>query len=245
MIRPFLSARGAACTEFLAGVKAELPILLGVVPFGMIYGALALAAGLSPDAAQAMSAIVFAGSAQFVGTQLFATGTPGVVILLTTLVVNLRHMLYSASVAPHLQHLRSGWKWLLAYLLTDEAYAVAIMRYQQPIPVALKHWYFLGAGLTLWSGWQISTAVGIFLAAQVPPAWSLDFTLALTFIALVVPALKDWPDAAAALSAGAMAVLGAGWPYKLGLVAAALTGVLVGLWAELQRPAGPRARSGT
>ncbi|HJW84375.1 MAG TPA: AzlC family ABC transporter permease, partial [Anaerolineae bacterium] len=169
-------------SEFLAGVRAELPILLGVAPFGLIYGVLALKAGLPPDAALAMSSIVFAGSAQFVGSQLFGAGATGIVIVLTTFVVNLRHMLYSASVAPHVRHLRPAWKWLLAYLLTDEAYAVSITYYnRQPNPPDPNaHWYFLGAGLALWSTWQVSSAVGIFLGAQVPESWSLDFALALT-----------------------------------------------------------------
>ena len=147
------------------------------------------ASGLPPTAAQAMSSVVFAGSAQFVATQLIATDAPSLVLLLTTLVVNLRHMLYSASVAPFVRPLPRRWKWLLAYLLTDEAYAVAIPHYREPSDQAGKHWCFLGAGLALWAVWQASTAVGIFLGAQVPPSWSLDFTLPLTFIALVLPAL--------------------------------------------------------
>ncbi len=118
-------------TQLLAGLRAEVPILLGVIPFGMIYGVLALSAGLSVGAAQSMSAIVFAGSSQFIGATLIAAGAPGLVIVLTTLVVNLRHMLYSASVAPYVQKLRPGWKWLLAYLLTDEAYAVVILHYRE------------------------------------------------------------------------------------------------------------------
>lgn len=223
-------------SEFLSGVKALLPILLGVIPFGMIYGVLALGAGLPAGVALAMSSIVFAGSAQFVGAQLIATGTPGVVIVLTTFIVNLRHMLYGASVAPHLKHLHPLWRWLLAYLLTDEAYAVTITHYNQqeasPSPSASKHWYFLGAGLALWSTWQASTVAGIFLGAQVPASWALDFTLTLTFIALVVPALNDRPSVAAALSAGVVAVLAADLPLKLGLMAAALTGILVGLRLE-------------
>lgn len=226
-------------SEFIAGVKAELPILLGVIPFGMMYGVLALGAGLSPAAAQAMSSIVFAGSAQFVGAQLFKVGTPGLVMLLTAFVVNLRHMLYSASVAPYLKHLNWRWKALLAYLLTDEAYAVAITHYHRtddaPHLSPYRHWYFLGAGLALWTMWQISTAIGILLGAQIPASWSLDFTLALTFIALVVPALNDRPSVASALSAGVVAVLLAGMPYKLGLMAAAMTGIVVGLLLEARR----------
>lgn len=226
-------------SEFAAGVKAELPIMLGVMPFGMIYGVLSMGAGLPIGAAMAMSSIVFAGSAQFVGVQLIRSGVPGMVIVFTTFIVNLRHMLYSASIAPHLAHLSSRWKWLLAYLLTDEAYAVAITRYNQavasPADSAKKHWYLLGAGLTLWVTWQISTAVGIFLGAQVPSSWSLDFTLALTFIALVVPALTDRASVAAALSAGIVAVLVAAWPHQLGLVVAATIGIVVGLSFEAWR----------
>jgi len=225
-------------SEFLAGVKAELPILLGVIPFGTIYGVLAVGAGLPVVAAQAMSVIVFAGSAQFVGAQLLRLSTPGVIIVLTTFVVNLRHILYSASIAPHLKRLNLVWKLILAYLLTDEAYAVAITHYDQTSASRTphQHWYFLGAGLALWSTWQVSTATGILLGAQIPPGWALDFTLALTFIALVVPALNDKPSAAAALVAGLVAVLAVGWPYKLGLMAAAASGIAAGLLAEAWRP---------
>jgi 4-azaleucine resistance transporter AzlC len=218
------------------GVKAELPILVGVIPFGMIYGVLAIGAGIPAGEAQAMSVIVFAGSAQFITAQLFANGVPGLVILVTAAVVNLRHVLYSASIAPYIQRLPWFWKGILAYLLTDEAYAVVITHYQEKTPMEASesnsHWYFLGAGLALWSTWQVSTAVGIFLGAQVPAGWSLDFTLALTFIALVVPALKDRSDGLAALAAGIVAVLAFGLPYKLGLLAAALIGIFVGLWSE-------------
>jgi 4-azaleucine resistance transporter AzlC len=224
--------------EFWSGVKAGLPLLIGVIPFGMIYGVLALAAGIPPSAAQAMSAIVFAGSSQFVMAQLFGAGVPGLVLIMTAGVVNLRHALYSASVAPYLKRLHPLWKWLLAYLLTDEAYAVSITHYAEErsqIAVGNKHWYFLGAGLTLWSSWQISTAIGIFLGTQVPAGWSLDFTLALTFIALVVPGLKDRPTTATALTAGLCAVWFVGLPYKLGLVAAALVGIGVGMILEAWR----------
>ena len=232
-------------SEFIAGVKAELPILLGVIPFGLIYGVLASGAGLPASLAQAMSSIVFAGSAQFIAAQLIGTGAPALVLILTTLVVNLRHMLYSASVAPYIKHLRSQWKWLLAYLLTDEAYAVTILHYQETddTPLTHKHWFFLGSGLALWSTWQVSTAVGIFVGAQVPASWSLDFTLALTFIALVVPALKDRAGWVAALVGGTVAVLAAGLPFKLGLILAALTGILAGLGAERYATSPPSSAS--
>ncbi len=215
--------------EFWAGVQAELPIILGVVPFGMIYGVLALAAGLPPLLAQAMSSVVFAGSAQFIGVQLIGAASPIAVLWLTTFMVNVRHMLYSASLSPYIKHLSGFWKWLLAYLLTDEAYVVAVLHYaDREKPAQNKHYYFLGAGLTLWVSWQVSTAVGIFLGTQIPDSWSLDFTLALTFVGMIVPSLKKRPFLFAAFSAGLVAVLAAGLPFKLDLLAAALTGITVG-----------------
>ena len=226
--------------EFLSGIKAVLPILIGVIPFGLIYGVLALDVGIAPGEAQAMSAIVFAGSSQFIAAQLVGGGTPAFMIVLTIAIVNLRHALYSASIAPHVKKLNPLWKWGLAYLLTDEAYAVSITHYQedknphssQAIPGGRKHWFFLGAGLTLWGTWQLSTAAGIFIGAQVPESWPLDFTLALTFIALVVPSLKDRASAGAAITAGIIAILAFTLPYNLGLVIAALVGILAGIWIE-------------
>jgi len=221
--------------EFWAGVRAQLPILLGTSPFGMIYGVAAYEAGLPLSVALAMSLLVFAGSSQFVAAQLFASGAAGIVIVLTTFVVNLRHTLYSASLAPYLRHLSAGWKWLLAFLLTDEAYAVTITRFrQQPATAArtAQHWFMLGAGLTLWIAWQISSAAGFLLGAEIPASWSLDFTLALTFIALLVPALHDRPAILAALTAGVVAVAALGWPYSLGLSAGVLAGIAAGIAAE-------------
>jgi len=249
--------------QFSRGVRAELPILLGVMPFGMIYGVLAMDAGLTSVQSQAMSAIVFAGSAQIITTQLINLGVPGFIMVLTIAVVNLRHMLYSASLAPYLQNLRTVWKLLLSYLLTDEAYAVTVIYYQNtdrnlfspiyeadknthlsisqecisteaitPTPKDLRHWFFLGAGLALWLSWQVSTAIGIYLGAIVPESWSLDFTLALTFIALVVPNLKDRASQASALSAGIVALIVFSTPYKLGLLIAAIAGILCGILVE-------------
>ena len=218
--------------EFFSGVKAELPILLGVIPFGVTYGVLALASGLTIPAALGMSSVVFAGSAQFVGVQLLNAAAPPVVILITTFMVNLRHVLYSASLAPRLKHLHSFWKWLLSYLLTDEAYAVTITHYSEHVQLLNRHWYFLGAGLMLWGSWQLSTAVGVFLGAVVPKNWPLDFTLTLTFIALVVPMLKGRPSVAVSISAGVIALLAINLPFRLNLVLAVLSAVAVGLLAE-------------
>jgi 4-azaleucine resistance transporter AzlC len=218
--------------EFWNGVRDEAPILLGVVPFGLLFGALAIGAHISVLAAQAMSSIIFAGASQLIAAQLIGSRTSGLVILMVVFVVNLRHALYSASVAPHLKGLSAGWKALLAYLLTDEAYVVAITHYDTQGDPANRHWYFLGAGLTLWSSWQVSTALGIFIGARIPSNWPLGFVLPLTFIALIVPTLKDRAAVAAALVAGTVGLLGMGFPYKTGLLLAALIGILVGLLVE-------------
>jgi 4-azaleucine resistance transporter AzlC len=227
-----------AAEGFWAGVRAEIPLLIGVFPFGMIYGALALNAGLSAAAAQGMSSIVFAGSAQFIATQLVHESAPGFVIVLTIAVVNLRHMLYSASLAPYLASLSMRWKAFLSYLLTDEAYAPTILHYEKEGVTRYAHWFLFGAGISLWINWQISTALGIFLGAAIPESWSLDFALPLTFIAMLVPVLKDRPAIVAALSAGIAALVAFSLPYKLGLVLAAFVGIIVGTLLENGRLAG-------
>ncbi|MFN2135404.1 MAG: AzlC family ABC transporter permease [Candidatus Promineifilaceae bacterium] len=225
-------------SEFLAGIKAELPITLGVLPFGLIYGVLAVAAGIPPVLAIGMSSIVFAGSAQFIGAQLIAASTPALVIWLTTFVVNLRHLLYSTALGPQTTHLSRAWRWVLAYLLTDEAYVVTALHYQdKEIPLRHKHWFWTGAGLTLWTTWQASTAVGVFFGTRLPASWSLDFTLALTFIGMVVPLCRERPNLAAAVTAGLVAVLTFAWPYRLGLMAAALAGIAAGIVVENQQRA--------
>ncbi|MBV6402548.1 MAG: Inner membrane protein YgaZ [Anaerolineales bacterium] len=230
-----LSAMNEQQKYFWAGVRSEIPLLVGVFPFGMIYGALAMDAGLSTAAAQMMSPMVFAGSAQFITTQLVRDSAPGFVIVLTIAVVNLRHMLYSASLAPHLASLPTRWKALLSYLLTDEAYAPSIFHYENEGVQPFSHWFLFGAGAALWTIWQISTALGIFLGAAIPDSWSLDFALPLTFIAMVVPVLKDRPAVAAALSAGCAALAAYSLPYKLGLIVAALVGIAVGTYLEERR----------
>ena len=160
-------------------------------------------------------------------------GAGTAVLWFTTFIINIRHMLYSASVAPYAQHLPARWRWLLAYLLTDEAYVIAILHYNDDtVSNENKHYFLLGAGTALWTAWQISTAIGILLGAQVPASWGLDFTLALTFIGMVIPLLKNRPSIAAALCAGLVAVLTNHLPYKLGLMLAALTGIIVGVLLE-------------
>lgn len=221
----------SARLEFAHGIRDQLPLILGVFPLGLIFGALSLSAGISPAATQGLSFFVFAGSAQFVAVSLIADGTPAALIILTIFVVNLRHALYSANFAPKLRPLSAAWKIALAWLLTDEAFAVASLRYTRGRGPR-DHWYALGTGLTLWACWQASTALGIALGAAIPGGWHLEFALPLTMLALLSPRLVDRPAWAAAISAGISAVLLAGLPFKLNLLLAALIGIGSGTLAE-------------
>lgn len=225
----------SAGAEFLAGCRDEAPLLLGVAPFGMIYGIAALAAGVPAWLAQLASAVVFAGAAQLVIVQMLAASAGFLPIALTSGLLNLRHVLYGASMAEYVRHLPRRWRLLLAYVLTDEAYAVAVLRYQRrEVPEAgapdLRHWYFLGAGFTLWAGWQLSTAAGLLFGATIPAEWELDFAVPLTFIALLTLLLRERAGQAAALVAALGALAFAALPYKLGLVAAIVLGLAAGAW---------------
>ncbi len=239
------ATRSTRRAEFLAGCRDEAPLQLGVVPFGMLYGIGALAAGMPAWLAQLASAVVFAGAAQLVIVQMLTAAAGALPIGLTASLLNLRHLLYSASVANYVRHLPRRWRLLLAYLLTDEAYAVAILRYQTSSTSTaddgatattagmpdLRHWYFLGCGFTLWATWQLSTAAGLLFGATIPAEWDIDFAVPLTFIALLTLLLRERAGQAAALVAALGALAFATLPYKLGLVAAILLGLLAGVWA--------------
>lgn len=224
--------RTPAYREFVNGIRDQVPILLGVAPFGLIFGALAIASGVPPLEAQGFSLFVFAGSAQFIAVELISNGVQPLVIVLTILVINLRHLLYSANLAPHVQRLPSRWKLTLAWLLTDEAFAVSTIRYRQNSSPH-THWYMLGTGLTLWGTWQLSTVIGITLGARMPESWSLDFTLPLVFITLLIPTLTNRAVWASSIAAGIISVALARLPYKLGLLLAAILGIITGLIVEI------------
>jgi 4-azaleucine resistance transporter AzlC len=219
-------------SEFIAGARAQAPLLVGVAPFGMAYGAYAVDNGISSPLAMAMSSVIFGGASQLVAARLIAAGEPGVVTVLAVLLMNLRHMLYSASLAPHAERLPARWRALIAYLLTDEAYAVGVTRYRTPDASAYAHWYVFGTGMALWVCWQITTAAGVVAGAAVPESWELEFALPLTFIAIVVPGLRDRPSLAAAAVAAGVAAAGFGWPYSTGLFTAALLGMAAGLVSD-------------
>lgn len=217
--------------EFAAGVRATVPMLVGAAPFGVIFGTLVSTGPLTWWHGELMSLVVYAGSAQFIALGLVAGGAGFAVVLATTFIVNLRHLLYSATLAPHVAHLPLRWRATLGALLTDEAFAVAQAHYRQAAPGTLGPHYFFGSSLAMYLNWQVWTAAGLLFGATFPGlrTLGLDFAMAATFIAIVVPQLAAPRQLAAALTAGVLACCWLGWPYKLGLLAAVAAGVAVGV----------------
>jgi predicted branched-subunit amino acid permease len=181
-----------------------------------------------------MSAFVFAGSSQFIAVGLFAA-TPLPVIVLTTFVVNLRHMLYSATLAPHLGKLPRAWLLPLGFWLTDESFVVAAKHFTENEDSNNKHIYLLGSEIAMYLNWQLVTWIGILAgqAIEDPSSWGLDFAMVVTFIGMLVPLVKDRPALASVLVAGATAILANGFPNQLGLMLAALLGIAAGVLAEM------------
>ena len=223
-------------TEFFLGVGAMLPLLLGVVPFGLVFGVLGISSGLTETETILMSSIVFAGASQVVFAQLWAAGSAYFVIGSSVALINLRHVLYSASVAKYLKNLSFKWRIVLAYLLTDEAFAVSIKRLSAHGESRPVHFFMLGAGLTLWLAWQISTIAGVIAGSTIPENWELAFAIPLTFIAIVVPLLKNTPTIICALTSGLIAIFGQSLPWNTWIIVAALGGILSGASIERWNP---------
>ena len=228
------AASPSAFSELWAGVKDTIPLVIGAIPFGLIFGTLAAGSGLSFWGALAMSAIVFAGSAQFIALGMLATGTAWPIIVLTTFVVNLRHALYSTALAPYIKHLSQRWQMPLAFWLTDETFAVVINRYVQQDSSPHKPWYHLGSSLAMYLNWQFCTYLGVTVGQMIPnaAALGLDFAMPVTFIGMVIPYLKNKPMWLATIVAGSVAVWSYPLPHKLGLMLAALAGIATGLVVE-------------
>jgi len=222
----------------LGGARDTFPLALGTTPFAVIFGTLAVAAGLPPLAAIAMSASVFAGSAQFISLSLIGGGAALPVIWLTTFVVNLRHALYSATLQPVARDWPLPARVLTAFWLTDECFAV-IERRLQSVGEADALPYYLGSALFFYLNWLSWTAVGALLGQQFSglTALGLDFAMLATFAAMVAPQLKAPTPVAVALAAGSVAWLAYALPYKLGLILAALAGVSVGVLLDYCRQA--------
>lgn len=232
--------QSSALASFMAGVRDTVPMLVGAAPFGVIFGALVGTTQLASWQGQMMSLSVFAGSSQFIAIGLMAGLAGAMVIWFATLIVNLRHMLYAAALLPHVRHLPGRWRWVLGFLLTDETFAVMDSYYRKHPHAPLGHWYFLGSGLSMYANWQGWTLVGLLFGAVFPQLQTLglDFAMVATFISIVVPQVVRLPHFSAAVAAGSMAYWLKDVPFKLGLLAAVVVGVAIGvLLTRLRTPA--------
>lgn len=218
--------------EFARGAKDTIPMMVGAAPFGLIFGVIAVSAGLTPGAVMGFSAIVFAGSAQFIAAKLFADGLGISLIIFTTFVVNLRHALYSASLGPYMKDLSQKWMLPLAFWLTDETYAVVINHYETDAPY--KHWYQLGSSVTMYANWQVWTIIGLVAGTQLEGIadLGLEFALVVTFIGIVIPMLTTRPMLLTAVVAAVVSVLARGIPNNGGLMVASIVAIASGIMAE-------------
>jgi 4-azaleucine resistance transporter AzlC len=211
--------------RFVAGVRAQAPALVGMLPFGVVVGVASAAAGLTFVEGMALSLLAFSGIVQLIAVQLHVSGAPYLIIVLTAIVVSLRLMMYSASLAPHLGRLTWREKVLAGYLLTDHGYALGMIDVAHHPERRNRQWFVIGTGALACAAWNVSVAAGMAVGTQLPASWGLDFAVPLSFLALLVPVLRDRPSWAAALAGGGVAIAAYAMPLRLGLITAVLAGV--------------------
>ena len=200
------------------------------MPFGLVTGVAMVASGIAPLAAILMSVFVFAGASMIASAQLLASGTPLAMVLLATAFINLRFMMYSATLRPHFGHLPLGWRMLVGYLVADNVVGLSAGRFADHREDPAKLEFFLGVGSVIWLVWQAGVAAGALLGAGLPASWRLEFAAPLAFIAMSVPFIRDRAMLAAALAAGLAAILAHDLPLRLSIPVAALTGMAAGVW---------------
>jgi predicted branched-subunit amino acid permease len=205
------------------------------VPFGVITGVAMVASGIPPFVAMLMSVVVFAGASMVACAQLVAQGTPALLIVVATLFINLRFMMYSASLRLLFAGLPLRWRLLVAYLQADNIYGMTLSRFADHPDDPHKLEYFLGAGVPIWVSWQLAVLGGVLIGAGVPASWRLEFAAPLAFIAMTVPFLRERAMVAAALAAGITVVAAAALPLRLNLVLAAAAGITAGMLADRKR----------
>lgn len=226
-----MTPRGA----FWRGYRDCAPFILIVVPYSMLFGVVARDAGLDIVQTMAMAVLVIAGASQYTALALLQDHAPVFVALLAALAVNLRMAMYSAALQPHLGHAPLGMRALMAYLMVDQAFAVAVRTYEdQPqMPQRVKVAYYMGCMLLICPFWYGGTLAGAVLGQAIPASLSLDFAVPVCFIALTAPLLRGMPEMVAAFVSASGAVAFAGMPWGLGLIVAALLAVLAGGQTEL------------
>lgn len=225
-----LTLRGA----FREGAVEVLPIVAGIIPFGLVAGAAAVEADLGLEGAMSLSLLVFAGASQLAAIDLFARDAPLLVVLLTVAVINLRMAMYSASLAPRLADVPLFRRMAAAYFLVDQAYALSIMRVEQDAGRPHRLAYYFGVAVPLWFNWQLMTAIGALVGSTIPEWLPLEATIPLVFLALLVPAITDRATLAAAVVSGAVATLAAGLPNNAGLLVGAFSGITAGTLVALR-----------
>jgi len=191
-----------------------------------------VASGIAPAVAMLISIVVFAGASMVAAAQLLASNTPALLVVLTTLFINLRFMMYSASLRLHFGREPLGWRLLMAYLQADNVYGLTVMRYADKPDTPGERDFFMGAAIVVWVAWQLAVAAGILIGAGVPAAFRLEFAAPLAFIAMTIPLLRDRAMVGAAIVAGLTVVASNSLPFKLSIPLAALAGIGAGLALE-------------
>ncbi len=214
------------------GLMAATPLLLGVAPFGLIFGVTASTTDVNQYAAWASSILIFGGASQLAAVEVLGSSAAAVTAVLTVIVINSRHLMYSADIGRYTADLPLSRKIPMGYLLTDQAYLVTVSQYRDPADTDGLVPFFFGAALSLWTTWQITTTFGFLLGNFIPESWQLEFAIPMTFAALLILAVRTRAGLVAATVGGVVAVAAMGLPYGLGLVAGALAGVAAGLVAD-------------
>lgn len=221
-------------TEFVAGIRSVAPMLFGIIPFGLVAGVTPVVEGLGAAAAWGLSLFVFAGSSQLAIADVLGNGGSVIVAVIAAITINMRMLLYSASLAPYTAAIPMRHRLAAAYLLTDQAFAISAARWSDRRSHEPNIWFFIGGGGMLWAVWQTTTLVGALIGSTLPTSIPLDFAVPLMFLAMVVPAVRTRPAAAAAAGGGAGAVaaaqVGAG---SLSVLIGAIVGIAAGVLAEL------------
>lgn len=215
----------------LKGSIAMAPLSIAVIPWGLLAGSYAVQSGLDVIQSQALSAILFAGAAQLVATGMIKAGAGLATMLLTTLFITSRHLLYSVSMREKIRHLPKRWRFVLGFLLTDELFALCGKQSDQ----AFNRWYALGAGLSFYLVWNIASLIGILASNQIPELneLGLEFAVAATFIAIVTPTIQNRPIALSVLVALTLSVLFTTLHIPGALILSSLGGMLAGYFAEI------------
>jgi len=189
--------------EVRAGARSVAPLLVGIIPFGLVAGATPVADGLGGGVAVGFSVFVFAGASQLAAIDVLGTGGSALVAAVAAWTINLRLLLYSASLAPHLARERLRTRLAVAYLLTDQAYGACVGRWGNGDDPERRVPFYFGGALFLWVSWQLSTIAGVLVGATVSDEVPLEFAVPLAFLTLLVPVIIGRPAAVCASTARA------------------------------------------